>query len=96
MYSPKDLTGPINTGNPTEITIRGLAEMAIDMTRSKSKITFLPLPQDDPKQRQPDIAIVKEHLKWGNHRHLEGRPPAHDWVLRQDAVSAVEFSYLRV
>jgi len=64
MNSPKELTGPINLGNPTEFTIRELAELAINMTGSKSKLNFLQLTQDDPKQRQPDITLAKEHLKW--------------------------------
>jgi UDP-glucuronate decarboxylase len=64
MNAPKELTGPINLGNPTEFTIRELAELAISMTGSKSKLNFLRLPQDDPKQRQPDITLAKEFLKW--------------------------------
>src|ERR1700761_662428 len=56
MNSPAEITGPINLGNPGEFTIRELAELTLDMTGSKSKLTFLPLPADDPKQRQPDIA----------------------------------------
>jgi UDP-glucuronate decarboxylase len=64
MNAPKELTGPINLGNPTEFTILELAELAISMTGSKSKLNFLQLPQDDPKQRQPDITLAKEFLKW--------------------------------
>ncbi len=64
MESPADVTGPVNLGNPGEFTIRQLAEMAIEMTGSKSKLTFLPLPQDDPKQRRPDITVAREHLGW--------------------------------
>jgi UDP-glucuronate decarboxylase len=59
-----DLPGPINLGNPTEFTIRQLAEAVIDLTGSKSKLAFKPLPSDDPKQRQPDIAKAKELLGW--------------------------------
>ena len=64
MESPDDVTGPINLGNPGEFTIKELAEKVISMTGSKSKIIFNPLPQDDPKQRQPDITLAKETLNW--------------------------------
>lgn len=64
MNAPADLTGPINLGNPNEFTIRQLAELAIEMTGSKSALTFLPLPQDDPKQRQPNIALAHDQLRW--------------------------------
>jgi UDP-glucuronate decarboxylase len=64
MESPRDLTGPVNLGNPSEFTIKELAELAIEMTGSKSALTFLPLPQDDPKQRQPNIALARETLGW--------------------------------
>ena len=56
--------GPINLGNPVEFTIRQLAEQVIDLTGSKSTITFMPLPQDDPMQRKPDISRAKERLGW--------------------------------
>jgi UDP-glucuronate decarboxylase len=58
------VTGPINLGNPGEFTIRQLAELAIEMTGSRSKLTFLPLPEDDPRQRQPDITRAREVLAW--------------------------------
>jgi UDP-glucuronate decarboxylase len=64
MSSPTDLTGPVNLGNPNEFTIRQLAELAIELTGSRSKLEFLPLPQDDPKQRQPDISLARKHLDW--------------------------------
>ncbi len=64
MASPADVTGPINLGNPGEFTIRELAEMTIEMIGSKSSLTFLPLPQDDPKQRRPDITLAEKHLDW--------------------------------
>ncbi|MFN3625336.1 MAG: UDP-glucuronic acid decarboxylase family protein [Hyphomicrobium sp.] len=64
MESPKDFTGPVNLGNPSEFSIRQLAELVIDMTGSKSKLVAEPLPQDDPKQRQPDISLAKERLGW--------------------------------
>jgi UDP-glucuronate decarboxylase len=57
-------TGPINLGNPEEITIKDLAEIIIKLTNSKSKIIYKPLPQDDPKQRLPDITLAKTKLNW--------------------------------
>ena len=64
MESPADFTGPVNLGNPAEITIRQLAELVIEMVRSKSKLDYLPLPADDPRQRQPDITLASERLGW--------------------------------
>ena len=64
MESPKNLTGPVNLGNPVEFTILQLAEKIIKDTNSKSKIVFHDLPQDDPKQRKPDIAKAKQYLNW--------------------------------
>jgi UDP-glucuronate decarboxylase len=64
MGSSDDVTGPINTGNPHDFTIRQLAEMVIEMTGSKSKLIFAPLPSDDPKQRKPDIKRAKDILGW--------------------------------
>jgi UDP-glucuronate decarboxylase len=64
MDSPDDLTGPVNTGNPGEFTILELAEKIIAMTHSQSTISFVTLPADDPKQRQPDITLAREKLGW--------------------------------
>lgn len=64
MRTPKDFTGPVNLGNPTEFTMKELAELVIEMIGSSSKLTYLDLPQDDPKQRQPDISLAKEKLGW--------------------------------
>jgi len=64
METPDEVTGPINLGNPGEFTIRQLAEQVIAETGSKSKLVFKPLPQDDPLQRQPDIALARQHLGW--------------------------------
>ena len=64
MATGPETTGPINLGNPTEFSIRELAELVIELTGSKSKIVFEPLPSDDPKQRQPDITKAKEKLHW--------------------------------
>jgi dTDP-glucose 4,6-dehydratase len=59
-----DITTPVNIGNPTEYTIRQLAELAIEVTGSSSGLTFGPLPVDDPTRRQPDITLAREHLGW--------------------------------
>jgi UDP-glucuronate decarboxylase len=64
MNSPENITGPINIGNPNEFTIRGLAEKVIEITGSKSKIVERPLPEDDPKQRQPNIDLAEKLLGW--------------------------------
>ena len=64
MESPKDFVGPVNLGNPCEFTMMELAETVIRLTQTKSKIVFQPLPQDDPKQRQPNIALAKANLDW--------------------------------
>jgi len=64
MASPDDFAGPVNLGNPVEFTIKELAEKVIGMTGSKSKISYLPLPHDDPRQRQPDITLAKKELGW--------------------------------
>ncbi len=64
MNSPAEFTGPLNLGNPTEFTIRELAEKVLAQVGGKSKIVFHPLPQDDPKQRQPNIQLAKEKLTW--------------------------------
>ena len=64
MESPDGVTGPINLGNPGEFTIKELAEQVIDLTGSGSKMIHQPLPQDDPKQRQPDIGRAREYLDW--------------------------------
>jgi UDP-glucuronate decarboxylase len=64
MNSPDDVTGPINTGNPGEFTILELAQKVIALIGSRSRIIHLPLPQDDPRQRKPDITLAKEVLNW--------------------------------
>jgi UDP-glucuronate decarboxylase len=64
MESDRDIVGPINLGNPSEFTIRQLAETVVDLTGSRSKIIHRPLPEDDPKQRQPDISKAQELLGW--------------------------------
>lgn len=64
MASPADVIGPINIGNPVEFTIRELAELVIELTGSQSKLSFKPLPQDDPTQRKPDISKARALLGW--------------------------------
>ncbi len=64
MDTPEDFRGPVNIGNPDEFTIIELAEKVIELTGSKSKIIYKPLPKDDPMQRQPDISVAKKHLYW--------------------------------
>jgi UDP-glucuronate decarboxylase len=64
MNTPKGFTGPVNIGNPNEFTMLELAENVLDLVGSKSKLTYMPLPQDDPKQRQPDISLAKKELDW--------------------------------
>lgn len=63
--------GPVNIGNPVEFTILQLAEKVIELTHSKSNIRFLPLPQDDPKQRQPNIELAQQRLSWTPKIQLE-------------------------
>ncbi|MDR0401050.1 MAG: SDR family oxidoreductase [Treponema sp.] len=64
MKSRADFTGPVNIGNPGEFTMYELAEQVLRLTGGKSKIVYQPLPQDDPKQRKPDISLAKSELRW--------------------------------
>jgi UDP-glucuronate decarboxylase len=64
MATDKGFTGPMNLGNPSEYSILEIAEIVIDLVGSKSKIVFKPLPEDDPKQRQPDITLAKSKIDW--------------------------------
>jgi UDP-glucuronate decarboxylase len=64
MNTPSDVTGPINLGNPQEFSIRDLAKMIIEMTGSKAKLDFRPLPDDDPRQRKPDISKAQKTMDW--------------------------------
>ncbi len=76
MGSAPEVTGPINLGNPNEFTIRELADLVIAETGSSSQLTFKPLPQDDPKQRRPDISLAKSKLGWAPKVQLrEGLKP---------------------
>ncbi|SCB35671.1 UDP-glucuronic acid decarboxylase family protein [Rhizobium multihospitium] len=64
MGTRDEITGPINLGNPAEFTMLELANLAIELTGSRSTIKYLPLPEDDPRQRQPDIGIASRELGW--------------------------------
>ena len=64
MDTPASVTGPINLGNPDEFTIWNLAEMVLAATGAQSSIVVSPLPQDDPKQRKPDISLARKTLGW--------------------------------
>jgi len=90
LMNQDELTGPVNIGNPGEFTILELAEKVIAQTGSKSKVMFAPLPQDDPKQRQPDIKIAREKLGWEPKVSLdEGLKPTiafFDKMLREGAI----------
>jgi UDP-glucuronate decarboxylase len=80
MESPPDFTGPVNLGNPAEFTMRELAELVLSETGSTSTLVTQPLPQDDPRQRRPDISLAKEHLKWAPKVSLrEGLKPTVDY-----------------
>jgi UDP-glucuronate decarboxylase len=71
MESRVDFTGPVNIGNPGEFSMLQLAELVIKLTGSKSKIVYQPLPQDDPKQRRPDISLAKQEFDWQPNIQLE-------------------------
>jgi UDP-glucuronate decarboxylase len=64
MDTPDEVTGPVNIGNPHEFTMLELAQLVLKLTGSRSKLVFKPLPQDDPKQRQPDIGLARSLLNW--------------------------------
>jgi UDP-glucuronate decarboxylase len=71
MNTGDDFIGPVNVGNPGEFTILELAEKVLKLTASSSKLVFMPLPQDDPMQRQPDITLAKKALGWEPKVHLD-------------------------
>ena len=71
MSSEEDFTGPVNIGNPGEFTMLELAETILKLSGSKSKLIFLPLPLDDPRQRQPNIELAKARLGWSPKVNLE-------------------------
>jgi UDP-glucuronate decarboxylase len=71
MQSPDDFTGPVNLGNPVEMTMLELAEKVLAITGSTSRIVFEPLPSDDPNQRRPDITKANEALDWAPRVELD-------------------------
>ena len=71
MESPPEFTGPVNIGNPTEFTIRQLAELVLEMTGTRSELAFMPLPADDPQQRCPDIGLARAKLGWAPKTQLQ-------------------------
>jgi UDP-glucuronate decarboxylase len=71
MGTGLDFPGPVNIGNPGEFTMLELAEMVIRLTASRSKLVYRSLPSDDPKQRQPDIALARQVLGWEPRVSLE-------------------------
>ena len=71
MNSREDFVGPVNLGSPEEFNILELAKKIIKLTNSKSKIIYRPLPEDDPKQRQPNINLAKKELNWEPKTQLE-------------------------
>lgn len=64
MMNAEDFVGPVNLGNPVELTVKELAERVIELTSSSSSIIYEPLPQDDPTRRRPDISLAKKKLNW--------------------------------
>ncbi|MCI0401153.1 MAG: SDR family oxidoreductase [Gammaproteobacteria bacterium] len=70
MDTEDAFTGPVNMGNPNEISIRKLAETIVELTNSRSPVEYLPLPEDDPKQRKPDISLARSKVKWEPHTSL--------------------------
>jgi UDP-glucuronate decarboxylase len=71
MDGAAEFTGPVNLGNPVEVTIRALAERILALTGARSKLVFRPLPQDDPRQRKPEISLARKELNWQPHTSLD-------------------------
>jgi len=71
MATGPNVTGPINIGNPVEFTILELVKKVLALTKSKSRLVFLPEPLDDPRQRKPDISLARSVLDWDAKIHLE-------------------------
>jgi UDP-glucuronate decarboxylase len=80
MESPAHFLGPVNLGNPAELTVKALAERIIELTGSKSSLVYRPLPNDDPKQRQPDIRLARKTLGWSP-----------DWDLDDGLARTIEY-----
>ncbi len=80
MNGPSDFIGPVNLGNPCEFTIRELAELTLEITGSKSRLVFNPLPADDPTRRRPDISLAQSKLGWASTVQLrDGLTKTIDW-----------------
>jgi UDP-glucuronate decarboxylase len=80
MNGPDSFIGPVNLGNQGEFTIKELAQLVIELTGSKSKLIFNPLPADDPARRRPDTTLAKQHLDWEPKIPLrEGLKRTIDW-----------------
>jgi UDP-glucuronate decarboxylase len=80
MNAPDDVIGPVNLGNPDEFTIKELAELVIELTGSKAKLVYEPLPEDDPTRRRPDITLAQKHLNWRPTTKLrDGLKKTIDW-----------------
>jgi UDP-glucuronate decarboxylase len=84
MDSPDELRGPVNLGNPVEFSMRELAEQVIELTGSRSPLVHRPLPQDDPRQRKPDITLARDQLHW--HPNVQLREGLQDTVAYFDAM----------
>ena len=89
MGSADVVTGPINLGNPTEFTILQLASQVIELVGSRSRIVHRPLPQDDPRQRQPNISKAQEASDWSPRTPLAEGPQADDCLFRGSAARSV-------
>jgi UDP-glucuronate decarboxylase len=90
MNGPDDFIGPVNLGNPGEFTIKQLAEQVIELTDSKSKIIYEPLPADDPTRRRPDITLAREKLGW------EPQVPLRDGLMKTIAwFRAIDMTHYR-
>ncbi len=64
MAQEKDVAGPVNLGNPNEVSIKTVAGTILELVRSASTLRFLPIPEDDPRRRSPDITLAKKYLNW--------------------------------
>lgn len=90
MNGPDEFVGPVNIGNPHEFTIMQLAQLVMELTGNKGKITHTPLPQDDPLQRQPDITLARQKLAW------EPKVPLRDGLVKTiDYFRSINFSDFR-
>ena len=90
MNAPDEVTGPVNIGNPVEFTTMQLAELVLELTGSKARLTSRPLPQDDPAKRRPDITLARKYLNW------EPKVPLREGLLKTIAwFRAMDMSHYR-